>query len=258
MLISSPIVKDKPNGQRIPTGLDELYRSYHILKSRRQVPEYALDNKTLWRSRTPFDANITALSPHSRVFEAAIASILDQLPEQGTPVRPLSPSKPNLTSIVLWLEIEGIRILLAADMEESTQYSGWSLIVGDNRSRNGKADVYKVAHHGSETGEHNQIWTNLLVNNPHCLIAPYRKGGNSLPAPTDLQRIGNKSNSVHLTCVEPRSVKRKRTRQEHRERSMDRIKAKPLYSPMGQIRCRRVIGADNWTIEYFGNATKVP
>ncbi|MBN2717438.1 MAG: hypothetical protein JXX14_16420 [Deltaproteobacteria bacterium] len=258
IVLDSPLSTAMKLDQKVNTGINEFHTVYHALKARRKTPEYALDNKLLWRSPMSSQATVTALSPHSSAMDMAMQSILSLVPRDGTPIGNIKAPKPNYTSVVLWISINNTCLLLGADMEESPEFPGWSLISADMRSRYSKAEVYKVAHHGSATGEHPQIWSDMLVQNPCCVIAPWQRGGRKLPTPNDLKRIRSKSDNVHLSHDRnpPGSVKKNRIK--HRDRSMLKIKAKPLFQAFSMVRCRKKISFPaSWNVEHFGNATPV-
>lgn len=56
----------------------------------------------------------------------------------------------NNTSLLLLLEVDGVRVLLAGD----AQWGPWQRVLADTRMRDllGQVDLYKVSHHGSHNG----------------------------------------------------------------------------------------------------------
>lgn len=256
IVLDSPLATAEKLGQSVCSGVREFNTIYHALKDTGRLPDYALNNKRLWRSETASGAVFTALSPHSEVFEDAIKAIIAKLPSTGEPIGSINAPHPNFTAVVLWLEIGDIAVLLGADMEESLRYKGWSLITNDTLSRNQKANLFKVAHHGSANADHDDIWEKMLKEDPVCLIAPWTLGGKRLPKPKDIQRICSRSSEVHISQVETRSPKVKVTKNLYRNAMMRRNKVRPLLSSRSMIRCRRKLGTADWCVEHFGNATR--
>ncbi len=60
-----------------------------------------------------------------------------------------------------------------------------------------KACVFKVAHHGSETGHHQDTWEQLLVPQPLAMTTPY--SNSRLPKETDIERIISLASSFIIT-----------------------------------------------------------
>jgi hypothetical protein len=77
-------------------------------------------------------------------------------------------------------------LLLGADLEEDGDSDlGWSAIVSMNERPQGKAQIFKIPHHGSKNGHYRPVWDLMLVKNPISILTPWSKGS-GLPAPTDI------------------------------------------------------------------------
>lgn len=254
VVVDSPLSQAIKLGQTISTGITEFNKIFHYLFKNNKSPTYAIQNLPLWKSNYK-NAKVTALSPHASAFEKSIQSILSQVPSGNTPIGKIKAQKPNHTSIVLWVEIGDERILLGADLEEVESHKGWSLILEDKTSIEGKAKLYKVAHHGSPNGEHEGIWTDLLTDDPHCLIAPWQLAGNFLPKVSDLERILQRTENLHLSSDKPQPAIK--SKEKHIRRAMEKIKAKNALNDFSMIRLRKKSNATQWSCEYFGNAKLV-
>jgi len=164
---------------------------------------------------------------------------------------------PNLGSIVIRLQIGGKTILLGADMENrNSQQNGWNAILTHSPPGTA-ADLYKIAHHGSQTGDTPEIWTQLLVPNCPAVLAPNQRLSNPLPRSSDVERILSHTESAFATA--PATLKRKRLEQQP-DRLLRRLKIDvyEIPSSQGQIRSRTFIGAnDAWSIAPFGRAFKL-
>jgi hypothetical protein len=77
---------------------------------------------------------------------------------------------------------------------------GWSAVLNSGISTQlslDKAHVYKVAHHGSETGHHQDLWEQMLVPNPQAMTTPYSNC--HLPKVSDVKRITQMASSFIVT-----------------------------------------------------------
>jgi beta-lactamase superfamily II metal-dependent hydrolase len=202
---------------------------------------------------------IESLSPsdtdHQRMMRA-FAEKKDQL--LSAEFKQTVPSiHPNLGSIVLRLQIGGQRILLGADMEKrKSPESGWNAILINTRPGS-EADLYKIAHHGSETGDMPEIWSQLLIPNCPAVLAPNQRLSNPIPRPSDVERILSHTKSAFATA--PSYLKRKRLEQPTDRLLRNReITIYEIPSSQGQIRARFSPGSDDvWSIATFGRAFKL-
>jgi hypothetical protein len=252
----SPLYQLITLGQTASTGINEFSKILHHLKEHNKKAKYAIQDRCIWKSELQSNIQIIALSPHDQVFGQAIQSIVSQIPVDGKPIVNIKGLRPNFTSVVLWFRIGEERILLGADMEEDTVYKGWSVIVDNKISIDKKASIYKVAHHGSSTGEHDGIWSDLLKSNPTCLISPWVRGGHILPKQSDLARLSGRSNDIYIS-YNPESQKKLKAETKHVKRAMEQINARPLLQTFGIVRLRKKAGQAEWRYERFGTAYKL-
>lgn len=251
----SPLFKLYTLGQKASTGLNEFIKILHFLRDNNKKIKYAGQDKCVWKSLAQENTKLIALSPHDQVFEHVIRSIVSQIPVDNKPVVNIKALKPNFTSVVLWLCVGDDRFLLGADLEEDPIHKSWTVISENNISIDRKARIYKVAHHGSSTGEHEGIWSNLLEDGPICLIAPWMLGGHVLPSGNDLERISQKSDEIYVSRDQTISRKLK-PEEKHVKRFMEQIKAKSLLNDFSMVRLRKSKLDDVWNIECFGSAFK--
>lgn len=254
LVVDSPLSQAISIGQQSKTGITEFNLIYNILKNSGRRPDYAIKGTIIWNSQIQnHNAKIISLSPHPEVFDKAIRSIISEIPSVNSSIGSIKPPKTNYTSIVLWVIVGNDRLLLGADMEESSDYKGWTLLLEDKSLIDKKAQVYKVAHHGSETGHHDKIWSDLLENNPICMIAPWK--GNRLPSQSDIDRIKQSSNEIYIS----HSSEERKAKSDNKvvKRFLESKNAKYLFPEFGMVRLRKKIDDLNWTTECFGNAEKI-
>jgi Predicted hydrolase (metallo-beta-lactamase superfamily) len=182
------------------SGVSEFRRIIDYRRSNsRTAAKWALADRLLWRN-TRGSASLFSLAPSDRSVEVSyleIAKLVEEVAEHRIVV---PASTPNTASIVLWVEIEGSAVLLGGDLEESTDpRQGWRSIVASDTRPAGRAEVYKVAHHGSITAHSDDIWNVLLESGNISVIAPWRRGGGRLPTENDLVRIAGLSRQTFVT-----------------------------------------------------------
>lgn len=146
---------------------------------------------------------VEALAPSDAEVIIMMDELVRYLEGAGQSPFRLTSSHPNDTSVVLWVEIEDIRILLGADLEaRAAPDRGWSAVVSHAASLSGRASVLKVPHHGSVTGYHDGMWAKLVEDRVHACITPFRNS--HLPTDQDLRRIKGNTDRVYLTArVQP-------------------------------------------------------
>ena len=171
-----------------------------------------------WRNRV--QTRLVALSPSSTAKLQAIANLKAVRPKVGSRrVRNVVAQTPNLNAVALHFSFGEFSAVLGSDLEESgNSATGWSAILGSGLQSSlslSQASVFKVPHHGSETGHHDGVWRQLLVSNPISLTTPF--SSSDLPKETDVSRIV-KLSKVFWVTRNPRARSRvKRDRMVERE-----------------------------------------
>ena len=189
-------------------------------------------------SLSPSDASLIASN-------VDIAQLVDEVAENRTRVAAHSP---NASSVVLWVDMAGTRLLLGGDLENhSDVHRGWTAIINSETRPEGRAEVYKVAHHGSENAHDDQIWGQLLESACSALVTPWRRGGNELPQPRDLTRIALLSAVTHVTSGRiPGQVRRSRLVEEELSKSTRTIRR--LDGLTGHVQMRKMAGTAQWDV----------
>lgn len=121
------------------------------------------------------------------------------------PLNPIAPVDRNYTSVVLWIEVGDRKILLGADLEHvrGRADEGWEAILNSKAPVEGKADFFKIPHHGGESSHHPRVWDVLVKDkeNHYAATTSYSRSRPKLPADTDVARIGNLSNNAYVAGV---------------------------------------------------------
>lgn len=245
------------------SGCDELANVFQILRERKPKyshtakvgPELVKADQVLVR-KPPLELH--ALSPSSTDITNAQHDFAELLPQFKSPKRRLVKWHENDASIVILLTCGERSVLLGADRETTAhQNTGWSVILNSSVRLQVKAGVYKVPHHGSKNADREEIWTELLEENPLSVVTPFRPSG--LPRESDIERLKSRTTQLFLTApvqgAEP----------SHDSSGIDeamKATAKQrqlLRSGFGHVRVRfdREDDSDDFDVACFGSAHKI-
>jgi beta-lactamase superfamily II metal-dependent hydrolase len=254
------------------TGLEELHGLIGVLRDRspalhykhRKSPRWAKSHTTLFPP--PYiqglDCTVAALSPSDASVLKAHEELVS-LRDENTrgPKKNLVPRNPNHNAIVLWVRIGKHSILLGSDLQVTKDPgTGWSVLLDEADPNLSKADVYKISHHGSVTGEHPEIWNRLVTPNPQALLTPFIKGGVKLPTEDDVKRM--KANTSRCYMTSDGSLKHRkysRANKEMIQRATRRFHS--IDRTIGHVRitCKMSSEPDptNWSVTMNEHAVKL-
>lgn len=144
-------------------------------------------------SKPIFDQNGVVIQSHSP--NSSTDSHLDKLYRKeakkflrGNGIK-LATSGFNYQSIVLSIESDKQKILLGADQEYhiSNNSIGWETIEKLHAFKNKKFDIFKIPHHGSDTGFKNSFWDSILKSKSALFLTPYSRS--TLPRASMIKKI---------------------------------------------------------------------
>lgn len=223
-------------------------KSVIAVKSRIELLDLPLPGSAL-------KVRVLAFSPTDPAFAQFLNHILPYVPKLGRalPIGHAPEVSPNVSSIVLHIDLGLDALLLGADLE-CHKTAGWESIVSDEWcTGKRKARIVKIAHHGSATGDHPGIWDALTESRPVAVLSPFNNGRHMLPLPTDRRRILERTDSAFITSA---GSKRPQLPAEQLKRLQDMCSAiVPVNTSFGAVRVRRKIGSQDWSTELFGAAT---
>ena len=201
---------------------------------------------------------INALSPSDREYQIFLSAIGNLLPQQGQAKRAASRQTPNLASVVLHVKSPIFSVLLGADMEIHHDPSrGWTAAIQEANNKGlSKSCIFKVAHHGSQNGHHDQLWAELLTYKPISIITPYSRlpANKKLPTVTDLARISSLSSRTFSTAqISSSSIKGRSTGIVRGLRDSGII-TRSLASTIGMVRLRKSPLKTEWDIDIISPA----
>ena len=261
-------ISHKDRSMMTNSGVKEFGEVMRILEDRTDrkspfpTPVWACANRTLWTRAstgpTVVQSEVHSLSPSDTsitLSKLAIASLIPKLAEKKKrlPSRP-----PNHVAVVLWIKVGTSSLLLGSDLENTNDpTTGWIAILDSTSRPQGKASVFKVAHHGSITAHEPRIWTDLLHPPTSAALTPFVHGATVLPSKADAKRVvANSTESYSTATTNTREVKsRHRIVSKTIRETVRSIKEVP--SSTGLVRFRKLATADDttpWQAELFGTA----
>ena len=243
------------------TGVVEFGQAFEVLKQRPNAarvqaisPIWAQESKVILRTS---DASIHSLAPSDATLTLVYHEIGEALRGTASGRRRLVAQTANEVSIVMWVEFGSIRCLLGGDLEsQGGDRTGWLAIVDSLTRPPGKALVFKVPHHGSETAYEPRIWSELLESPAYAMLSPWSLGNKAIPTRSDCARILQHTQHLYQTTPTP---KRKATVASPSVKKLLRRIApdlRDLEGPMGHVRIR-ACDHDTIGVQLFGRAHKV-
>jgi hypothetical protein len=236
------------------SGVDEIKQTLEILKKRDIIYAFAdrpILNLPAEESAAP--CIVTTLSPSDveyKNFLKGIASLIP--PNMKTKIR--APSlTPNNAAVAVWIEAGDVRILLGSDLaEKGDSSSGWSAIVQSKKRPQGRASLFKIPHHGSVTGHHDNVWSDMLIKLPIVVLSPFYNAGRKIPTSNDVKRILDLAPNSYITARDPAS-KSKINRPPSVERAIRDIvgKIRVAQPTMGWVRLQNggKSSPDKWNVQ---------
>ena len=222
------------------------------------APRLASSNKVLWKRQTEPSASVTALSPSDAAVIASINRLKPMMPASLKTRRRLPNIGSNDSSVVLSIQVGPHQVLLGADLEvRSDRGLGWLAIVDGLDGGNETHQVFKVAHHGSPTGYHDEVWNRMLVQQPWAATTPFVTGSVRLPSVGDCQQILRRTSNAYLSAPPKPTKFRDPDRTIEKTVNEATLSAHFVPGKYGQVRLRRQIKESAslaWRVELFGNA----
>ncbi len=251
------------------SGFDELLKTAKIMKHRKaegrpnRVTVNALMDRLLYEKQIHLEfqtvtARVTALSPSDSAIERARLSFAKLIPRHSQPKLRIGAPRVNHCAVALWIEVGRHNVMLGSDLENDADADiGWRAVVNNSKFiRKRKADVFKVAHHGSATGHDDTIWEHHLCENPTCALTPFRQGRHELPTQHDMRRICNASSQSFITSYGRERAPKITNRIVQDMPARTTKSVRQAHGGWGHIRLRCNLSdhTDNWRVELFGDA----
>ncbi|MGO9137251.1 MAG: hypothetical protein ACLP9S_04620 [Syntrophales bacterium] len=237
------------------SGVNEIQKTFRILRSRCPTKK-ALANRivlNLPAEGTADSCVVTTLSPSDKEYDLFLRGIAELIP-QARQTKNRSPYlRPNHAAVALWIKTGDVKMLLGSDLEEKGEpLTGWSAIVQSAERPQGRASIYKIPHHGSSTGHHDQVWSEMMVQTPIAVLSPFYHAGKKLPTDKDVARIVTLTPESYITTRDP-TPKTKISRSSAVERTIRQTvgKIRAVQPPMGWVSLRNAgkSDPDHWDVK---------
>lgn len=170
---------------------------------------YAKRDCILYKSEIGIEVH--ALSPCDRDITSSnldfsnSLKVVGNLQEIATSAKLVNPNHYCVVTRVLSPTSSNNEILLGADLEVSDQ-TGWDAVCEAISSpKPNKAGLFKLPHHGSQTGYHERTWNELLKDKPISVLTTFDKS--SLPRTDMIEKYKEKSSHVYCTS-QPKSLEK--------------------------------------------------
>jgi hypothetical protein len=254
------------------SGVDEFVEIFKIIENcnkldRRSTPyKWAIMDRLVYQEEIFLPtgnmvASAYTLSPSDASILHAQKAFSNLLPEKYQPKKRIQSRGQNHFAVALWIEVNSHIILLGSDLENTGQPdTGWSAVVDNSYIISGKrARVFKVPHHGSQSGHENRVWTECLHDNTLAALSPFNRGLKPLPTETDLQRIASLTSNAYITA--PTSPRRHRFSNRVVRDTVAQV-TKSIWNAnhgWGQIRLRcKILESGNcWDVQLYGSAHSI-
>ncbi|MBF0401501.1 MAG: hypothetical protein HQL90_12115 [Magnetococcales bacterium] len=225
----------------------------------RGMLKFAKADMVIWQSAA---ARLVALSPSDEMNRRALAFIAHEyacaIERRAIPEK-LPSVTPNDTAVVLRVDAGERSVLLGSDLERGqTPLVGWSSVLNACMATEKKSSVYKVAHHGAESGWHDDVWSEMLINNPFALLTPFRHGNHRLPTTEDRARILAMTDRAFIASHPDKSVGKRMPKVEELMRRTT-IRRREASDTAGLVRWRAPLHelTDDGRIELFDGAKRL-
>jgi hypothetical protein len=197
------------------------------------------------------DCEVWALSPSAEELNRAYGTIGELLTTDTDVALAVPPPPTNDTAVALWVRVGSTTMLLGSDLEHdaAAPACGWQAVLDNPARPIGRADLIKVPHHGSVTGHHDDVWSEMAVEFPVAVLTPFRNGSVRLPTPADRDRICALVSGAWTTLREDRAAASisDRTARKTAAEGTRWIRRVPRNSAF--VRLRRAVGSAEWQVE---------
>lgn len=167
--------------------------------------------------------------------------------------------KLNTRCMAMVLSVNNHHIVLGADLEKDKD-NGWESVLNEcSCITDIRAGMFKIPHHGSDTGHYEAFITNHVKSNATSKLTTWTKGGLFLPKKEIVQKYYNHSQNLYISTLQlgkKQLLVDKSTKKQMTE-SVDSITL--LNTTPGIIRSRILYDSDSddWTTQCFGSAKKL-
>ncbi len=221
------------------------------------APDFAIAKRALLERRSEIHASLVALAPSDAAMALMQTRIQQRLLPRAKGRRLRIPElSENDSSVVLSLSVGNASVLLGADLEDRGRPGlGWQVILDEYPANGLRFQGFKIPHHGSANGFHQDQWPKLMKNEAWAALTPYNRG-TKLPTTADCQRILSLSPEAYITAPPGLGKFRHPDPAVHKTALEATVAIGEEPGKQGHVRLRRsALDKDaKWRVELFGDA----
>lgn len=192
----------KYKNEATAVSTEEINKCLEIINKEERGCILAAQDKQLFYSKSEnYKCNVFSLSPSDEVLKDYATELSSMISEISSN-RKIVNQSPNDKCVVLLVSVNNHSILLGADLEvTSNNKKGWICIIENSLSikSNPKASLFKIPHHGSETGYHKKIFEELLSDN--CIAEMTSCHIGNLPQKEMIKKFFLHTDNLYITSL---------------------------------------------------------
>ena len=195
------------------SATSEFNQCLKLLREEKRQAKYSSVDRLLYATEFhELKINVYSLSPSdfsSELFDQEISRLISDF---GAPNKKLPKQTPNDRSVVLLLKLGKHTVLLGADLEvQDNPKLGWLDITRNSQIVKSfpRSGYFKIPHHGSETGYHEEIWNKILQGKPLSTLTPWNRN-KKLPTEKMVNKYKSLTDNLFITSPLTVSLKPKR------------------------------------------------
>jgi hypothetical protein len=192
-------------------------------------------------------AVVRALSPSHEAVTRSLQRLAQVTVMKGKPRQPFR-GDPNECSIALWIQALDKVLLLGADLLKGSSGYGWAGILSEFKPTT-QASLIKVPHHGAPNADDPEVWSQLLIDQPVALLAPYRGGQHKRPDANDVARILKRTSRAYITASPDVPSPRVGSKAQQATFGNMAMNVRDPWGAVGQVRARSHRSEYEWHIE---------
>jgi hypothetical protein len=148
--------------------------------------------------------------------------------------------------------------MLGADLEVVRDPArGWNAVFNSPAHLDGKANLVKIAHHGSENGHHPGVWQNHVARDPIAILSPWNRGAKR-PSEQDVARIVERAPRAYSSShLDKKPQKRAAVVERTLKEGGQKVRAKPTEVGQVRVRFRPDENASDWRLEMLNGALRL-
>jgi hypothetical protein len=245
----------------LPRAYSEYRRVFQIIKERSgpgpgfRPMKYAYEKRQLLDDDGRNGASVISLSPSDEAVSRSLEALASAMPSPGN-TRKAILADPNELAVALWVEVSGKAMILGADLPRGPDGCGWVAVLASFVPPL-KASLFKIPHHGSVTGHHEDVWSDLLEDSPIAVLAPFRGGDVRLPEPSDAARILSFTPDAFITALPEVPAASAAVRKEAAALGPLASQVREVWGKVGHVRARSRIGEVTWDVDLATPAVRL-